>query len=306
MIDLEDMRLFRALGASRSLAAAARLLNLTPPAVTVRLQRLEERLGVRLAVRESRGISLTDEVQRLLQETTELLERIEAIPSRVSGETASLSGTLRVVAPLGFGRAYIAPLVRDVHRAHPDLKISLILSDSPLAAGAGADVVVSIGTIKASSWVGHYLAPNERYLCASPAFAKRLRKLEHPSELAQYECLSLRENDEDVMRLRFVQADAKGASAGKPVTVRMSGALSSNDGAVISDWAVDGLGIILRSEWHAAPLIAAKKLVRVLPAWRLEPAPVMALLPTRQGITSRQRVFLDAAKRALDPAPWRR
>ncbi|WP_232424652.1 LysR family transcriptional regulator, partial [Pandoraea sp. B-6] len=64
MIDLDDLRLFRALGASRSLAAAARLLNLTPPAVTVRLQRVEERLGVRLAVRGAKGISLTDEGQR--------------------------------------------------------------------------------------------------------------------------------------------------------------------------------------------------------------------------------------------------
>ncbi|MDE1180877.1 LysR substrate-binding domain-containing protein [Paraburkholderia sp.] len=306
MIELDDMRLFRALGVSRSLAAAARLLNLTPPAVTVRLQRLEERLGVRLAVREARGISLTDEGQRLHQEANELLERIEAIPSRVSGEMGSATGNLRIVAPFGFGRAHIAPLVRDLHRAHPKLTISLALSDSPLTAAAGADVVVSIGNIKASSWVGHYLAPNERYLCASPAFARRLRKLAHPSELAQYECLCLRENDEDVTRLRFMQAETEGQTAARAVTIRMSGALSSNDGTVISDWALDGLGIIERSEWDAARLIASGKLVRVLPAWRLEPAPVMALLPTRHGVSSRQRVFLDAAKQAFDPAPWRR
>lgn len=306
MIELDDMRLFRALGASRSLAAAARLLNLTPPAVTVRLQRLEARLGIRLAVREPRGISLTVEGQRLLEEATELLERIEAIPSRVSGETGIVSGMLRIVAPFGFGRTHIAPLVRELHGAHPNLAISLVLSDSPLTSAAGADVVVSIGNIKASSWVGHYLAPNERFLCASPAFARRLRKLVHPSELAQYEFLCLRENDEDVIRLRFMQADAQGQSASKALTIRMSGALSSNDGTVISDWAVDGLGIIERSEWDAVRLIAAGKLVRVLPAWRLEPAPIMALLPTRRGISSRQRLFLDAAKRAFDPAPWRR
>lgn len=306
MIELDDMRLFRALGVSRSLAAAARLLNLTPPAVTVRLQRLEERLGVQLAVREARGISLTDEGQRLLQEATEVLERIEAIPSRVSGELGAVSGNLRIVAPFGFGRAHIAPLVRDLHRAHPNLAISLYLSDSPPASASGADVVVSIGNIKASSWIGHYLAPNERFLCASPALARRLRKIAHPSELAQCECLCLRENDEDAMRLRFIQADADGNHTSKAVTVRMSGVLSSNDGTVISDWAVEGLGIIERSEWDAARLITTGKLVRVLPAWRLEPAPVMALLPSRHGVSSRQRLFLDAAKRAFDPPPWRR
>lgn len=306
MIELDDMRLFRALGSSRSLAAAARLLNLTPPAVTVRLQRLEERLGVRLAVRGARGISLTDEGQRLLQEAIELLERIEAIPSRVSGESGSITGNLRIVAPFGFGRAHIAPLVRDLHRAHQSLAISLVLSDSPLTAASGADVVISIGSIKASAWVGHYLAPNERFLCANPAFAQRLRNLAHPSDLARYECLCLRENDEDVAHLRFMQAGTGGKSASKTVTIRMSGALSSNDGTVISDWAVDGLGIMERSEWDVARLIAAGKLVRVLPEWRLEPAPIMALLPTRHGLSSRQRLFLDAAKRAFDPAPWRR
>lgn len=306
MIELDDMRLFRALGASRSLAGAARLLNLTPPAVTVRLQRLEERLGIRLAVRESRGISLTDEGQRLMLESIELLERIEAIPSRVSGDLSSVSGNLRIVAPLGFGRAHIAPLVRDLHNLHPNLIISLHLSDSPLTAGAGADVVVSIGNVKASSWVGHYLAPNERFLCAAPGLAKRLRKITDPSELAQYQCLCLRENDEDLTRWRFVESAADEKGSRKTLPVRVTGSLSSNDGTVISDWAVDGLGIIERSEWDAARLIAAGKLVRVLPAWRLEPAPVMALLPSRRGISSRQRLFLDMAKQAFAPPPWRR
>ena len=130
--------------------------------------------------------------------------------------------------------------------------------------------------------------------------------LAHPSDLAQYECLCLHENDEDVTHLRFRQVGAGGKSASKAVMIRMSGALSSNDGNVISDWAVDGLGIMERSEWDAARLIAAGKLVRVLPEWRLEPAPIMTLLPTRHGLSSRQRLFLDAAKRAFDPAPWRR
>ncbi|MDQ7977712.1 LysR family transcriptional regulator [Paraburkholderia sp. SARCC-3016] len=306
MIELDDMRLFRALGASQSLAAAARILNLTPPAVTVRLQRIEERMGVRLVTREARGISLTQEGQQLVQEAIEILERIESIPSRVSGETAGVGGHLRVVAPFGFGRAHVAPLIRDLHRSHPNLAISLILSDSPLTAAAGADVVVSIGNLKGSSWVGHYLAPNERFLCASPSLARRLSKLEHPSELTQYEWLTLRENDEDVTRLRFMQPDADGKRGGKSVTIRLDGALSSNDGTVVSDWAIDGLGVVERSEWDAARLIAAGKLKRVLPAWRLESAPVMVLTPTRHGLTIRQSVFLEAAKRAFDPVPWRK
>lgn len=306
MLQLEDMQLLRALGASQSLAAAARLLDLTPPAVTVRLQRIEERMGVRLATRAARGISLTDEGQRLVQEAIDILERIESIPSRISGEASGVSGHLRVVAPFGFGREYIAPLVRDLYRSHPNLAISLILVESPLAAAAGADVVISIGHIKGSSWVGHYLAPNDRFLCASPAFARTLSKLKHPSELSLHAYLTLRENDEDVTRLRFTQHDTAGKRISKAVTVRLNSALSSNDGTVVRDWAMDGLGVVARSEWDCARLIAEGKLKRVLQAWRLEPAPVIALTPTRQGLTIRQRVFLEAAKQALDPAPWRK
>ncbi len=305
MLNLDDLRLIRALGAARSLAAAAQLLDLTPPAVTVRLQRIEERLGVRLAVRQSRGIALTDEGQRLQQEAVEILERIEALSESLSGDHGQVSGTLRVVAPFGFGRAYIAPIVRDLHRAHPALDISLNLSESPFAAASGADVVVHVGSLRSSSWVGHLLAPNDRLLCASPAYARVLKSLTHPSDLARYHCLCLRENDEDVTRWRFTPGDGAGAAAGKPVTIRVSGVLSSNDGSVITDWALAGLGIVERSEWDVARLLSAGKLVRLLPKWSLPPAPVTALLPSRTGVSVRQRVFLEAARQSLNPVPWR-
>lgn len=154
--------------------------------------------------------------------------------------------------------------------------------------------------------MGHFLAPNDRFLCASPALARSLSKLTHPSELTRHPYLALQENDEDVARLRFAEHDAAGKRINKGVTVRLSSALSSNDGTVVRDWAVDGLGVVARSEWDCARLIAKGKLKRILPAWHLEPAPIMALTPTRQGLTIRQRVFLEAAKRAFNPVPWRR
>ncbi|EDT41926.1 LysR family transcriptional regulator [Burkholderia ambifaria] len=303
MLDLEDLRLVRAIGASRSLASAARLLDLTPPAVTIRLQRMEARLDVRLAVRQPKGIALTDEGQRLYQEAVEILERVEALPVNISGDHGDVQGTLRVVAPFGFGRKYVARIVRDVQRMHPKLEISLHLSESPLGSASGADVVVHVGTLKSSSWIGYPLAPNERFLCASPGYARRIEALNHPSDLARYDCLCLRENDEDVPRWHFSQPGDKGEPR-RTTVIRVTGALSSNDGTVITDWALAGLGIVERSEWDVAPLLANGKLVRLLPDWHLPPAPVTALLPSRTGRSARQRVFLDAAKQFLDPPPW--
>lgn len=301
MLDLEDLRLIRAIGASRSLASAARLLDLTPPAVTIRLQRMEERLGARLAVRKSNGISLTDEGQRLYQEALDILERVEALPVHISGEHGEVQGTLRVVAPFGFGRKYVSRIVRDVQLAHPKLEISLHLSESPLTHASGADVVVHIGTLKSSSWVGYPLAPNERFLCASPAYARRIKALKHPADLARCNCLCLRENDEDVPRWRFSQE----GDPRRSTVIRVAGALSSNDGTVITEWALAGLGIVERSEWDVAPLLADGKLVRLLPDWRLPSAPVTALLPSRTGRSVRQRIFLETAKQFLSPPPWR-
>ena len=123
MLDLDDLRLVRAIGTSRSLAAAARLLDLTPPAVTIRLQRMEARLNARLAVRQPKGIALTDEGQRLYQEAVDILERVEALPVSISGDHGDVRGTL--VAPLGFGRKYVARIVRDVQRAHLDIALHL-------------------------------------------------------------------------------------------------------------------------------------------------------------------------------------
>ncbi|KVC61826.1 LysR family transcriptional regulator [Burkholderia ubonensis] len=301
MLDLEDLRLIRAIGASRSLASAARLLDLTPPAVTIRLQRMEERLGARLAVRKSNGISLTDEGQRLYQEALDILERVEALPVHISGEHGEVQGTLRVVAPFGFGRKYVSRIVRDVQQAHPKLEISLHLSESPLAHASGADAVVHIGTLKSSSRIGYPLAPNERFLCASPAYARRIKALNHPTDLARYDCLCLRENDEDVPRWRFSQE----GDPRRSTVIRVAGALSSNDGTVITEWALAGLGIVERSEWDVAPLLADGKLVRLLPDWRLPSAPVTALLPSRTGRSVRQRIFLETAKQFLSPPPWR-
>jgi DNA-binding transcriptional LysR family regulator len=307
MLDLDDLKMFRALGSTGSLAAAARLMDLTPPALTIRLRKLEDKLGVHLAVRGARGVSLTEEGQRLLEEAVELLKQLDTLPERIAGEAHAMTGHLRVVAPFGFGRQHVASIVRDLHLAHPGLTVALTLSEHPLREAASNDVVVNIGAAKDSSWIGHLLAPNDRWLCASPAYVRRLGEpLAHPSQLERHACLCLKENDDDLTRWRFTgDSTGEAAKARKVVTVRVAGALSSNDGTVISQWAEDGLGIMVRSEWEAAPLVASGRLVRLLPQWQLDPAPVMALVPTRKGASARLRFFIEAARTALQPVPWR-
>ena len=138
-----------------------------------------------------------------------------------------------------------------------------------------------------------------------PAYARRIKELNHPSDLARYDCLCLRENDEDIPRWRFSQGgDVKGEPR-RSAVIRVTGALSSNDGTVITEWALAGnrdrraLRVGRRAaagERQARPVTA-----RLAPAGR----PVTALLPSRTGRSARQRVFLEAATRFLSPPPWR-
>ena len=128
MLDLDDLRLVRAIGTSRSLAA--------PRAARPHAARGHDSAAAdgsateRTARRAAAGIALTDEGQRLYQEAVDILERVEALPVSISGDHGDVRGTLRVVAPLGFGRKYVARIVRDVQRAHPKLDIALHLSEA--------------------------------------------------------------------------------------------------------------------------------------------------------------------------------
>jgi DNA-binding transcriptional LysR family regulator len=120
------------------------------------------------------------------------------------------------------------------------------------------DVVVHIGQLRSSNMVAHIIAPNRRYVCASPDFIERYGSPEHPEDLISLPCIALRENNEDVTRWSF-------SRTGNTLNVRIRPALSCNDGSTIRKWACDGYGIIMRSEWDVAESLANGSLVRLLP-----------------------------------------
>src|SRR6186713_3015423 len=111
MITLEDLRFIATLSRTGSLSAAARALDVTPPALSMRLKKLEATLGVNLAVRSAHRLSLTAEGEQLAAQGMELLARLESLPESLQREGHALSGSLRVAAPFGFGRRHVAPLL---------------------------------------------------------------------------------------------------------------------------------------------------------------------------------------------------
>ena len=172
MLQVDDLLLMAALTRSPSLSAAARSLNVTAPALSMRLKRLEAALGMSLAVRSARRLSLTAPGEQLGLQAQALLAQLNELPEALRRDSCGLSGDLRVTAPFGFGRHHIGPLLARFAKAHPDIRLKLELLESPWPDKRDADAVVHIGTVRDSSWVAYPLADNERWLCASPAYLK--------------------------------------------------------------------------------------------------------------------------------------
>jgi DNA-binding transcriptional LysR family regulator len=307
MITLDDLRLMDALSHAGSLSGAARALNVTPPALSMRLKKLEQSLGLSLVVRNSRHARFTEEGERLVAEAQTLLAHMNALPDALYTDGRRLAGRLRIVASFGFGRIHVAPIVAEFATMHPSLHITLDLSETPWTASSGADVVVHIGAVRDSSWIAHMLARNERWICASPDYLRTCRMPTEPRDLLSHKCLCVRENEEDVTLWRYRKASKGNAARNRAEAVRVTPALTSNDGEVVRNWAIAGLGVALRSQWDVAPFVKSGHLQRLLTPWTFEPADILALVPARHGISARVSRFIDFLKaRFRGQAPWRR
>ncbi|HEY2000606.1 LysR substrate-binding domain-containing protein [Paraburkholderia sp.] len=296
MIDLADLRLVVTLAGSESLSAAARALNVTPAALSMRLKKLEANLGVNLATRDARHLSLTADGEKLARHAHTLLADIDALPDVFRHDGNHVAGHIRIAAPFGFGRAYVAPLLARFAQQYPEIRLHLELLEAPWPDNRAADVVLHIGTVRDSSWIALPLLANERWLCASPAYLAGRGFPREPRDVLTHDCICIRENNEDVtlwqLRRRATRKTQKAPKAAAHPALRIKPAFTTNDGSVARRWAEEGLGLVLRSQWDAAGPVAAGKLVRLLPDWDFGSVPVIALVPTRKGRSLRIQTLL--------------
>lgn len=292
MIAIEDLRLAVTLSRCESLSAAARVLNVSPPALSMRLRKLETQLGITLANRDARRLSLTADGERFARESAHLLEQLEALPESFKQRDERLVGTLRLAAPFGYGRHRIAPLLSRFAKLHPQLRLHLDLRETPWPDRHDSDAVIHIGSLNDSLWIARPLAQNHRWLCASPAYLEQHGVPSTPDELSAHRCICIRENDEDVTLWHLSKGPTK-------KTLRVEPALLSNDGSVARRWAEQGQGIVLRSQWDVSDAIASGSLVRVLADWQLASAPINLLVPVRKHRSARVQALTEFLETAL-------
>ena len=297
---LKQIESFVSVAGKGSLTAAALSEGVAPAVVGRRIDALEERLGVKLLLRTTRRITLTHEGSAFLEDCQRILADMANAEASVSAGGVKASGYLRITAPAGFGRRHVAPLVPGFLALHPDVNLSLNLSDRVVdIVNEGFDCAVRVGDMPDSGLISIRLADNRRLCVAAPAYLKRAGVPSSPADLGRHECLTL-SSDASQTRGWAFQAD------GTVTHLRPSGRIDCSDGQVLHAWCLQGLGIAWRSTWEVETDIATGALVPVLEAFAAPPNGIYAVLPQRKHLPLRVRLWIDFLKHHYgDVAYWR-
>jgi LysR family transcriptional activator of dmlA len=278
-------------------AAAADELGQSPAYVSKRIRLLETALGTRLIHRTSRRIALTEDGERTRAWALRILEDFRQLGDELSDAHGSPRGTLHLCSSFGFGRTQVAPALARLAERYPELEIRLELFDRAVdLVGEGFDLEIRVGDDIPPQHIGRCLLRNQRVLCAAPDYLARHGTPATLADLERHDCLVIKERD-NAFGIWSLHGD------GAVHSVRVRGPLSSNNGEVVLQWALDGRGILLRSLWDVKPLLQQGRLVQVLPAYS-QPANVWALYPSRLEHSGKLRAcveFLEAHLRTQAP-----
>lgn len=287
MNSYSELTFFCSLIKQGSLAATARELNLTPPAVSRRLRQLEERLGVRLLNRTTRRISLTSEGRVYFENAQRILSDIDDMERMVSSSRSDPNGLLRINAPLGFGRSYIGPAISSFMKKYPEVEVQLHLTDRPISLPDEAiDVSIRFGDQPDSRLIAQKIAVNRRLLCASPMYLRAAGEPIYPHDLTKHQCIVLRQNDSAYGNWRLIKGK-------QSETIKVHGKVSTNDGEVALNWALKGHGILMRAEWDVAKYLRSGRLVQVLADYETPPADVYAVHLERLNLSAKVAYFVS-------------
>lgn len=294
---LAPLELFIAAVETGSFSAAARRLDLGPVQASATMARLERELGVRLFERTTRRLRLTQAGEQWLPHARQMLSTWQAGQSALrlaAGTEAPLAGRLRVSLPSDLGRQHLWRWIEDHCRLHaaPDLSLELRLSDrlADLVQDP-VDDAVRYGEPPDSGLIALPLAPgNRRVLCASPAYLARRGAPQSPADLRAHEALRFVLGDSLHGRWRFTNAE------GETVAVDVSGPRIADDGGLVREWALAGLGLAYKSRLDVADDLAAGRLVALLPQWQGEPAPLYWMAVGRHHVTPALRRLADSIR----------
>ena len=290
---LADMETFVRVIEAGSFSAAAEQMRLGQPAVSKAIRRLEQRLGVRLVLRSTRGLSPTEAGQSYYEEARAVLERAEQAELVVSTAGKSLAGRLRISAPLTFARLHIVPKLDCLLNAHPALDVEVVLSDRLIdVIEEGIDVALRLGSLMDSALTARKLASRRRVVLAAPQYFEKFGKPLKPQELARHEAV--------------IYAEQLGCSAwtfhngSEEVAVTLRGRVRMSAAEGVREAVFAGLGLTISSEWMFTPELASGMVETALTEWRLPDMDPWAVFPAGRLASSKVRAFIAFVETCLE------
>jgi len=295
MRNVSDSEVFVRTVRCGSLSAAARTLDLTPAAVSYRLSKLEERLGTRLLHRTTRRLTLTEDGSEYLVHAQRLIQEQQRLEASVSRRDEVAQGTLKVTMPSSFGRQHIAPLIPEFLKRNPLVRVNLILSDEILdIMEEGVDVSIRICELRDSEFIARKLAPDHRVVCASPDYLARNGLPRTPADLEKHNCLVLSQQP------FWTFNGPHGLER-----IKVAGNFECNNGEVIREAAISGLGLALKATWDITSALKSGHLVTVLDDHPIaSDTSVWAIYPSRRSVPAKVTSMVTFLKEQFSYRPW--
>jgi DNA-binding transcriptional LysR family regulator len=287
-----ELGFFATLASCGSLSAAGRELGISTAAVSKRLSQMETRTGVSLITRSTRRMGLTPEGEVFVEHARRILGEIDDLNELLGQSQRAPQGLLRVNATLGFGRSHVAPIISRFAKKHPEVDVQLQLSVNPPPLTDDAyDVCIRFGEPPDGRVVARRIGENRRLLCAAPSYLETYGHPRVPHDLTRHNCIGIRQGDEAYGLWRLTTGTG---SKARTESIKTRGTLTTNDGEIAVNWALDGHGILMRAEWDIDRYLQSGRLVEVLKQYRTPSADIYAVYPQRHQLSTRVRAFVDA------------
>jgi DNA-binding transcriptional LysR family regulator len=277
---------------------AAKVLGLSPSAVSKLISRLEDRLGARLLQRTTRRVSLTAEGRVYAEQVRAILADVDAVEASIGGAEAEPRGQLRVNVAHGFGMTQIVPLIPDFLAHYPKVQVSLTFADHTVdLVSEGDDMGIRLGELRDDALIARKLGDHRRIICAAPSYLERHGMPQTPADLTRHNCL-LFDGPEGLNEWPFRKAD------GSIERLAMHGNFRSNNGDAVLRLLLDGVGLCYAADFGIKPFIETGRLVPVLADHTADILrPVHAVYPARKHLAAKVRVFADYLVERFMPAP---
>lgn len=282
-MNYQDLYFFIKVVEKGSIVAASRYLNVPTSTLSRRIQAFEADLGYKLIHRSAKKFGLTESGQRLFRSVSHTVQDLETRLEDVNSELSSLSGDIKVTAPVSLGHHYVKQWVFDFMQANPRITVEMFLSnDNVDLVKNSIDIAFRLGAVTLNDWVSRPLFRSVTVICAAPALLQRIGIPEHPSDLHRVPLVVMKRTPV----WRFHKGEDTEILVPKPY-------LRTDEIQFALDATRQGLGVACLPRYIVAEALACGELLQVVPGWEMEERQVNVIYPHRESLPVKTRAFID-------------